>query len=77
MGPTWVLSAPDGPHVGPMNIAIMDVFLDMLTLHTPQLQGHLYYMQGLIRCCYLIVNTILYKITHVCEYLIVINILAG
>ena len=25
MGPTWVLSAPDGPHVGPMNIAIMDV----------------------------------------------------
>ena len=19
MGPTWVLSAPDGPHVGPMN----------------------------------------------------------
>ena len=22
MGPTWVLWAPDGPHVGPMNIAI-------------------------------------------------------
>ena len=22
MGPTWVLSAPEGPHVGPMNIAI-------------------------------------------------------
>ena len=22
MGPTWVLSAPDGPHVGPVNIAI-------------------------------------------------------
>ena len=22
MGPTWALSAPDGPHVGPMNIAI-------------------------------------------------------
>ena len=21
MGPTWVLSAPDGPHVGPMNVA--------------------------------------------------------
>ena len=20
MGPTWVLSAPDGPHVGPMNL---------------------------------------------------------
>ena len=23
MGPTWVLSAPDGPHVGHMNFAIM------------------------------------------------------
>ena len=22
IGPTWVLSAPDGPHVDPMNIAI-------------------------------------------------------
>ena len=22
MGPTWVLSAPDGSHVGPMNLAI-------------------------------------------------------
>ena len=22
MGPTWILSAPDGPHVGPMNLAI-------------------------------------------------------
>ena len=22
MGPTWVLSAPDGPHVGRMNLAI-------------------------------------------------------
>ena len=26
MGPTWVLSAPDGPHVGPMNLAIRDDF---------------------------------------------------
>ena len=24
MGPTWVLSAPGGPHVGPMNLAIRD-----------------------------------------------------
>ena len=30
MGPTWVLSAPDGPHVDPMNLAIRDI-----------LQGHL------------------------------------
>ena len=25
MGPTWVLSAPGGPHVGPINLAIWDV----------------------------------------------------
>ena len=25
MGPTWVLPASDGPHVGPMNLAIRDV----------------------------------------------------
>ena len=33
MGTTWVLSAPDGPHVGAMNLAIRDVIavsLDML-----------------------------------------------
>ena len=24
MGPTWVLSAPDGPHAGPMNLAITE-----------------------------------------------------
>ena len=27
MGPTWVLSAPDGHHVGPMNLAIRVVTL--------------------------------------------------
>ena len=26
MGPIWVLSAPDGPHVGPMNLAIKDYY---------------------------------------------------
>ena len=25
MGPTWVLSAPDGPHAGPMNLAIRGI----------------------------------------------------
>ena len=28
MGPTWVLLAPDGPYVGPMNLAIKAVALD-------------------------------------------------
>ena len=27
MGPTWVLSAPNRPHVGPMNLAIRDVWV--------------------------------------------------
>ena len=25
-GPTWVLSSPDGPHGGPMNLAIRAAF---------------------------------------------------
>ena len=28
VGPTWVLSAPDGPHVGPMNLAIRECWVD-------------------------------------------------
>ena len=28
MGPTWVMLAPDGSHVGPMNLAIMETFCD-------------------------------------------------
>ena len=27
MGPIWILSAPDGPHVGPMNLGIWDDFI--------------------------------------------------
>ena len=26
MGPTWVLSAPDGPHVDPMNLASRGIY---------------------------------------------------
>ena len=36
MGPIWVLSAPDGPHVGPMNFTILDVierFSQRLEIH--------------------------------------------
>ena len=33
MGPTWVLSAPDGPHVGPMNLAIRDTTLFTFNTH--------------------------------------------
>ena len=35
MGPTWVLSAPDGPHVGPMNLATRVVASDsQISCHT-------------------------------------------
>ena len=27
MEPTWVLLAPDGPHAGPMNLAIRDILI--------------------------------------------------
>ena len=27
IAPTWVLSAPGGPHVGPMNLALREVTL--------------------------------------------------
>ena len=30
MGPTWVLAAPDGPHVGPMSLAIREGFPDTI-----------------------------------------------
>ena len=33
MGPTWVLSAPDGPHVGPMNLAIRVYLYGRLMCH--------------------------------------------
>ena len=28
MGPAWVLSAPAGPHVGPMNLALRDAVFE-------------------------------------------------
>ena len=36
MGPTWVLSAPDRPHVGPMNLAIRaleSLFITWIAVH--------------------------------------------
>ena len=34
MGPTWVLSAPVWPHVGPMNLAIrVNIYTPLLVLH--------------------------------------------
>ena len=38
MGPAWVLSAPDGPQVGPMNHAIGDAIA--FSLHSLQTQTY-------------------------------------
>ena len=32
MGPIWVLSAPDGPHVGPMNLAIRELLAHWINI---------------------------------------------
>ena len=51
MGPTWVLSVPDGPHVGPMNLAIRELFwahsdgpLSTLKITTRSLSPHLWFL---------------------------------
>ena len=40
MGPTWVLSSPDGPHVGPMNLAIRVIYAG-IKVKPCQLKKHL------------------------------------
>ena len=39
MGPTWVLTTPDGPRVGPMNLAIRGVIWPILLHHRSILAG--------------------------------------
>ena len=41
MGPTWVLSAPDGPRVGPINLVIRDsiYYNDLLNQQSTQFQN--------------------------------------
>ena len=62
MGPTWVLSAPDGPHVDPMNLIIRGL-IEWLTMYELLLRPR----QS--NCCYPIVYL------HWCQwYLITVNI---
>ena len=45
MGPTWVLAAPGGPHVGPMNLAIqgtIEIWEEDEWLHPIVLCGRAY-----------------------------------
>ena len=49
MGPSWVLSAPDGPHVGPMNLAIRVTFICFV--HHPYTKQNRLLIYG-IHCCH-------------------------
>ena len=50
MGPTWVLSAPDGLHVGPMNLALRDGIMNRLwNIIGPV--GSVYCCRILCNCC--------------------------
>ena len=53
VGPTWVLSAPDGPHVGPMNLAIKDAYLIVISLIPDTRFHHLFHQSYQARgSCY-------------------------
>ena len=49
MGPTWVLSSPGGPHVGPMNLAIGDITRIGNTANSNLLEAGLFW--GIIEIC--------------------------
>ena len=40
MRPTWVLSAPDGPHVGPMNLAIRGIIYHPMYSNCKDITSH-------------------------------------
>ena len=62
MGPTWVLSAQDGPHVGPMNLAIGGSFrieeISYASLDNALISGSL--CSGVRMCGYPSLNTVIY-----------------
>ena len=53
MGPTWVLSTPDGPHVGPMNLAIgailrANISLVYWSIYMPLYLNYIYQCQWMM-----------------------------
>ena len=51
MGPTWVLSVPDGPHVDPMNLAIRDITYRRLCAAHPKKYAYVlhWYSSGWVK----------------------------
>ena len=41
MGPTWVLSAPDGPYVGPMYLAVREFTISYILIYKSSLSVYL------------------------------------
>ena len=53
MGPTWVLSAPDGPHVGPMNLAMRGSQVNVNAIHNTgqyRMEAKHYKPQTVLEC---------------------------
>ena len=50
MGPTWVLSAPDGPQVGPMNLALRGTLIYCFSWYL--LDGRWHQADGLESCMF-------------------------
>ena len=50
MGPTWVLSAPDGPHVGPINLAIRGGCMVTLMWHITHSMEHIWVRSQRFSC---------------------------
>ena len=53
MGPTWVLSAPSGPHVGPRNLAILAGFPSILSLWPNDSRWHWRSESSLVQAMFL------------------------
>ena len=58
MGPTWVLSAPDGPHVGPMNLAIRVDYAAPKSIMVPETWFRDHYVAPLLLMIHIALNDI-------------------
>ena len=67
MGPTWVPAAPDGPHVGPMNLAIR-VCLYLIWVVADPGGSHVGPMNLVIRVCLYLIWVLFQRKKHISWY---------
>ena len=72
MGPTWVRSAPVGPHVGPMNLAIRVIYGDKLQSHEPWKYQSVVYVPSSVTLQY--GSQQIWLSTRTVTYLVVISV---